>query len=225
MKPLKDGPACGLTKKIFLEGIANGETMSSIEKAWGMKYNTIHNWVKKWELKGITPEKARKLLEQTGEEPAQPKGIITKPGVSGVGTAAGPSNYKPQADLPEAVIKANPKLIDEYVLNDIEWFTPELVIAGPVVSLNKSGFTFNDTATAKLGLQVDDALMIGVAGNKLVLKKDSRGVKVKQATSHSVTVQSRKLASWLTKKNIKRRRYPLRSENGMYFIEVEVSGR
>lgn len=66
-RKLKDGPACGLTKKAFLEAIAKGETMSSIEKAWGMKYNTIHDWVKRWELKGITADKARELLAAENE--------------------------------------------------------------------------------------------------------------------------------------------------------------
>ncbi|MFD1955982.1 helix-turn-helix domain-containing protein [Paenibacillus thailandensis] len=58
----KQGPACGLTKIDLLKAIAQGETLSSIEKAWGMKYNTIHDWVKRWGLKGITPEKAQELL-------------------------------------------------------------------------------------------------------------------------------------------------------------------
>jgi transposase-like protein len=59
---LKEGPACGLTKKDFLKSIAEGETIASIEKAWSMKYNTLHDWVKKWGFKGITPGKARELL-------------------------------------------------------------------------------------------------------------------------------------------------------------------
>lgn len=64
----KEGPACGLTKRDLLEAVAAGETLSSIERAWGMKYNTIHNWVKKWDLKGITPDKAREHLEQMEAE-------------------------------------------------------------------------------------------------------------------------------------------------------------
>lgn len=59
----KDGPACGLKKSDLLAAIAAGETLSSVERAWGMKYNTIHVWVKKWGLKGITTERARELLE------------------------------------------------------------------------------------------------------------------------------------------------------------------
>lgn len=59
-----DKPACGLTKEILLEQVAAGESLSSIEKAWGMKYNTIHSWVKKWGLKGIKPEQAYAMIEQ-----------------------------------------------------------------------------------------------------------------------------------------------------------------
>jgi hypothetical protein len=58
----KEGPSCGLTKKLFLEQIATGETVSSIEKAWGMKYNTLYNWVKNWDCRGVTPDKAREIL-------------------------------------------------------------------------------------------------------------------------------------------------------------------
>ncbi len=70
MAPIKEGPKCGLTREILIEQVAKGETLSSIERAWGMKYNTIHNWVKKWGLRGITPEKAQALLDQT--KPAAP---------------------------------------------------------------------------------------------------------------------------------------------------------
>ncbi|MFB0840983.1 hypothetical protein [Paenibacillus oleatilyticus] len=55
----------GLTKQALLEAVAAGETLSSIEKAYGLKYNAIYNLVKKWELKGITPERARELLVGT----------------------------------------------------------------------------------------------------------------------------------------------------------------
>lgn len=64
----KDGPSSGLTKRDVLIGVAKGESMASIEKAWGMKYNTIHSWVKKWGLSGITPGKARELLAKMGSE-------------------------------------------------------------------------------------------------------------------------------------------------------------
>ncbi|GIO90761.1 sigma-70 family RNA polymerase sigma factor [Paenibacillus lactis] len=65
MPVTKDGPACGLTKQILIEEIAKGETLSSIERAWGMKYNTIHSWVKKWDLKGITQAKAQDMLSES----------------------------------------------------------------------------------------------------------------------------------------------------------------
>ncbi|MEK4854807.1 hypothetical protein NST04_33565 [Paenibacillus sp. FSL H7-0756] len=58
----KEGPSCGLTKQGFIEQIAAGETIGSIEKAWGMKFNTLSWWVKKWELKGINAAKAQELL-------------------------------------------------------------------------------------------------------------------------------------------------------------------
>lgn len=63
----KDGPACGLTRQALIEAIASGETLSSTERAWKMKYNTIHVWVKKWGLSGITAERARELLASEAE--------------------------------------------------------------------------------------------------------------------------------------------------------------
>ncbi|MGM1047624.1 MAG: DUF3310 domain-containing protein [Bacillota bacterium] len=65
MPVVKEGPSCGLTKEILIEQVAKGETLSSVERAWGMKYNTIHNWVKKWGLKGINQAKAQDLLNPT----------------------------------------------------------------------------------------------------------------------------------------------------------------
>jgi RNA polymerase sigma factor (sigma-70 family) len=59
----KTGPDCGLTREQLLEAIARGETLASIERAWEMKRNTIHDWVRKWGLKGITPDQARELLQ------------------------------------------------------------------------------------------------------------------------------------------------------------------
>ncbi|MDR9857786.1 DUF3310 domain-containing protein [Paenibacillus sp. VCA1] len=61
MPVVKDGPSCGLTKELLIEQVANGETLSSIEKAWGIRYNGLQYWVKKWGLKGINPEKAKAL--------------------------------------------------------------------------------------------------------------------------------------------------------------------
>lgn len=61
-RPEKQGPNNGLTKQVFLEQIAAGETVASIEKAWGMKYNTLSFWVKKWDVRGIDAAKAQELL-------------------------------------------------------------------------------------------------------------------------------------------------------------------
>ncbi|QYR20819.1 hypothetical protein KZ483_24180 [Paenibacillus sp. sptzw28] len=67
---IKEGPSCGLTKVELLKAIAAGETISSIERAWKMKNQTLPYWVKTWGLKGITPGKARELLDEMGEEAA-----------------------------------------------------------------------------------------------------------------------------------------------------------
>lgn len=85
MVAVKEGPDCGLTKEILIEQVAKGETLSSIERAWGMKYNTIHNWVKKWDLKGINQARAQQLLDR---QPVAPKLLREK------------------TDLPSAAVKA-----------------------------------------------------------------------------------------------------------------------
>ncbi|BFH71912.1 hypothetical protein J27TS7_08330 [Paenibacillus dendritiformis] len=61
----KEGPDCGLTKRDLLEAVAAGKSLSSIERAWKMKNQTLQYWVKKWGLKGITPKEARELLDTT----------------------------------------------------------------------------------------------------------------------------------------------------------------
>lgn len=63
----KEAPSCGLTKQIYIEQIAAGETNASIERAWGMKANTLYDWIKRWSLKGIKQESAIELLE--GKQP------------------------------------------------------------------------------------------------------------------------------------------------------------
>ncbi|QCT03313.1 RNA polymerase, sigma 28 subunit, FliA/WhiG subfamily [Paenibacillus algicola] len=74
MPDKKEGPACGLTRENLIEQVAKGETLSSIERAWGMKYNTIHNWVKRWDLKGINQAKAQELLDQA-KHPFAARGV------------------------------------------------------------------------------------------------------------------------------------------------------
>jgi len=71
MKKKKEGPDCGLTRKDLIEAIAKGETLSSVERAYGMKFNTLAYWVEKWGLKGITPIKAQKILDKEREAALQ----------------------------------------------------------------------------------------------------------------------------------------------------------
>ncbi|CQR51458.1 hypothetical protein [Paenibacillus riograndensis] len=83
----KEGPSSGLTKQIFLEQIASGETVASVEKAWGMKYNTLSFWVKKWDLRGINAVKAQELL--AGESPRETQLLREKEALPPVGHQAG----------------------------------------------------------------------------------------------------------------------------------------
>ncbi|MDG0876488.1 hypothetical protein L5D93_30375 [Paenibacillus thiaminolyticus] len=64
-------PDCGLTKQDLLEAVAAGESLSSIERAWKMKNQTLQYWVKKWDLKGITPGRPGSCLRRwkTGHLP------------------------------------------------------------------------------------------------------------------------------------------------------------
>lgn len=71
----KEGPACGLTKQALIEAVAQGESLSSIERAWGMKYNAIHVWVKKWGLKGIKPEQAKAMLKGDVSQSAESQSL------------------------------------------------------------------------------------------------------------------------------------------------------
>lgn len=64
----KENPGNGLTREIFLEQLAAGETVGSIEKAWKMKYNTLPYWIKKWDLQGVKPELAAAMVEQAKEQ-------------------------------------------------------------------------------------------------------------------------------------------------------------
>ncbi|MGM0882540.1 MAG: hypothetical protein ACQEXQ_16055 [Bacillota bacterium] len=59
----KENPDCGLTKQIYIEQIAAGETNASIERAWSMNPNSLYEWIKRWDLKGLKMEKAQELIE------------------------------------------------------------------------------------------------------------------------------------------------------------------
>jgi hypothetical protein len=80
----RDVPSCGLTREILLEQVAAGESLASIEKAWGMKYNTIHNWVKRWGLKGIKAEQAHEMIEQAKQLAAQNVHVVNQPPIAPV---------------------------------------------------------------------------------------------------------------------------------------------
>ncbi|MDF2649836.1 MAG: hypothetical protein K0Q73_5641 [Paenibacillus sp.] len=57
------------SKQEFLRQIANGKTIAAIGKSMGINPSGIYYWVKKWDLTGITPGKARELLgEPAGTE-------------------------------------------------------------------------------------------------------------------------------------------------------------
>lgn len=54
-------------KQVFLQKIASGMTIAAIERELGMTRNSLFYWVKKWDLSGVTPGKARELLQETGD--------------------------------------------------------------------------------------------------------------------------------------------------------------
>jgi hypothetical protein len=66
-KVLKEAPSCGLTKRIYLEQVVAGETNASIERAWGMRANSLYQWLNIWEVKGIKSEQASVMLERMNE--------------------------------------------------------------------------------------------------------------------------------------------------------------
>lgn len=101
----KEGPTCGLTKTKFLEAIASGETTSSIEKAWGMKYNTLYEWVKKWDLKGITMEKAAELIAGQPNEPVEQAGAVELAHARAAAAVSGEAAAKYQEELEELRIE------------------------------------------------------------------------------------------------------------------------
>jgi hypothetical protein len=82
----KEAPSCGLTKKIYIEQIAAGETNASIERAWGMKANSLYQWLTKWELKGLNTDKAQQLMEAPAppDQPPMPPGPADNPPIKPV---------------------------------------------------------------------------------------------------------------------------------------------
>lgn len=52
----------GLNREEVIRSVASGETLLQIERRKGMKPNEIYHWVKKWEISGITKDKALELM-------------------------------------------------------------------------------------------------------------------------------------------------------------------
>jgi hypothetical protein len=76
-----DMSKAGPDKQKFLELIAAGESITAAEKTLGLKANGIYYWLKKWDLIGIDPGKARELLgieEKTHAEAMAPDAQIVQ---------------------------------------------------------------------------------------------------------------------------------------------------
>lgn len=58
-----------LSRQELLERIAAGKSLADIEREQGMKHNSIYALVKTYDLKGITPGKARELLATSPNAP------------------------------------------------------------------------------------------------------------------------------------------------------------
>ncbi len=68
----KDGtPAFTPDKRSFLEEIAAGKSISQVEREWSMAKGAMQYWVRKWELKGIRPDRAKQLLDEI-DSPTRP---------------------------------------------------------------------------------------------------------------------------------------------------------
>jgi len=226
MKPKKTGPDCGLTKRIFLEQIAAGETVSSIERAWKMKNQTLPYLVKVWGLRGVTAGKARELLAEmptmaTDElESLQPEAMTedvvpAQPQPPGMNATA--SFYA------EVSADRQAKQSDADPFASVEWFNVEQVLDGPSVSLNSRGLSFDEEATKRMGLKANETLMIGAAPGKLVFQKGARGLKLREVGGSTVRIESKRIGNWQPFKVAAKKRYPLKQDamRGVYYIEVE----
>lgn len=235
MRPKKTGPDCGLTKRIFLEQIAAGETVSSIERAWNMKNQTLPYWVKVWGLKGVTPGKARELLQSMPDEHAPPQPVVVTAEQTSDIVHHGPTpdpqpigaHVGDPAEPTPLVVAAGLTAIDSTIstiLNNVEWFEAEHTVVGPSVSLNSRGMSFDEEATRQMALKANELLMIGAAPGKLVFQK-GRGLKLRGVGESTVRLENRRIGSWQPFKAIAKKRYPLKYDaaSGAYYIEVEVT--
>lgn len=75
VKPSKAGrkSAKEPDKQAFLRLIAAGESIAAAERRMGLKINGMYYWLKKWDLIGINPDKARDLLDIQDEVQSLPE--------------------------------------------------------------------------------------------------------------------------------------------------------
>lgn len=109
------------------------------------------------------------------------------------------------------------------VLDEVEWFQDPGLTTVPTVGLNNQGLSFSEMALRDLGIKTGDFVQIGLNAEKsaLVIKKDERGLKVKQ-NNRGGCVDNKRLVDWFDSKKVIKKRYVMQHDStaGIHFIVI-----
>ncbi len=114
------------------------------------------------------------------------------------------------------------------ILDKIEWFSSEISLDVPSVSLNSLGVHINRPAVEELGLAAEGYIQVGFNSElmQLVIRKADVGIKLNKTTGKTgaVSTNNKRIGKWLDAKNAERKRYMLQYDETaqVHFIQIEL---
>ncbi|WP_340397781.1 sigma-70 family RNA polymerase sigma factor [Paenibacillus sp. FSL E2-0202] len=114
------------------------------------------------------------------------------------------------------------------ILDEIEWFSSEISLDVPSVSLNSLGVHINRPALEELGLAAEGYIQVGFNSElmRLVIRKANVGIKLNKTTGKTgaVATNNKRIGKWLDAKNAERKRYMLQYDETaqVHFIQIEL---
>lgn len=110
----------------------------------------------------------------------------------------------------------------------IEWFVDEGVTTNPTIGINGQGIHFNRRAIHDMGAKKGQCVQVGFdpAENRLLIRVGDNGLQLRAVSGDqggSLRVVNKRLAKWLSQKNLPSKRYALHADRsaGIHFVQLE----
>lgn len=116
------------------------------------------------------------------------------------------------------------------IMDKIEWFSSEISLDIPSVSLNSLGLHINHPGVEELELAVEGHMQVGFNSElmRLVIRKADVGIRLNKTTGKTgaLVTNNKRIGKWLDAKNVERKRYALQYDETaqVHFIQLEAVG-